>query len=104
MKTTRSSIQQRTVITAALCALALPMASIAALKYQTDSYVQDGLVMHPIVLMWKLTGKQEYIDVVSQMMDYALGLNPLGKCYMTTLGFNQVHWPHDRESANISEP
>ena len=46
MKTTRSSIQQRTVLTAALCALALPMASIAALKYQTDSYVQDGLVVH----------------------------------------------------------
>ena len=46
MNTTRSSIQKRTVLTAALCALALPTASFAALKYQPDSYVQDGLVMH----------------------------------------------------------
>ena len=67
------------------------------------SNVAQGQYTFPIVLMWKLTGKQEYIDVVSQMMDYALGLNPLGKCYMTTLGFNQVHWPHDRESAYTIE-
>lgn len=62
------------------------------------SNVAQGQYSFPIVLMWKLTGNQEYIDMVSQMMDYALGLNPLGKCFMTTLGFNQVHWPHDRES------
>ena len=67
------------------------------------SNVAQGQYSFPIVLMWKLTGKQEYIDVVSQMMDYALGLNPLGKCYMTTLGFDQVHWPHDRESAYTIE-
>ena len=67
------------------------------------SNVAQGQYTFPIVLMWRLTGKQEYIDVVSQMMDYALGLNPLGKCYMTTLGFNQVHWPHDRESAYTIE-
>ena len=65
--------------------------------------VAQGQYTFPLVLMWKLTGKQEYIDVVSQMMDYALGLNPLGKCYMTTLGFNKVHWPHDRESAYTIE-
>lgn len=67
------------------------------------SNVAQGQYTFPIVLMWKLTGNQEYIDIVSQMMDYALGLNPLGKCYMTTLGFNQVHWPHDRESAYTIE-
>ena len=62
------------------------------------SNVAQGQYSYPILLMWKLTGEQKYIDTVSQMMDYALGLNPLGKCYMTQLGFNQVHWPHDRES------
>ncbi len=67
------------------------------------SNVAQGQYTFPIVLMWKLTGNQDYIDAVSQMMDYALGLNPLGKCYMTTLGFNQVHWPHDRESAYTIE-
>ena len=67
------------------------------------SNVAQGQYTFPIVLMWKLTGNQDYIDAVSQMMDYALGLNPLGKCYMTTLGFDQVHWPHDRESAYTIE-
>ena len=27
------------------------------------------------------------------------GLNPIGKCFMTGIGFNRVHNPHDRESA-----
>ncbi len=67
------------------------------------SNVAQGQYSYPIIMMWKLTGNQDYIDVVSQMMDYALGLNPLGKCYMTQLGFNQVHWPHDRESAYTIE-
>ena len=67
------------------------------------SNVAQGQYSYPIVMMWKLTGEQRYIDVVSQMMDYALGLNPLGKCYMTGLGFNRVHWPHDRESAYTIE-
>ena len=67
------------------------------------SNVAQGQYSYPIVMMWKLTGRQEYIDVVSQMMDYALGLNPLGKCYLTGMGTNRVHWPHDRESAYTIE-
>ena len=31
-------------------------------------------------------------------MDYVLGLNPLGKCFMTGVGSEQVHHPHDRET------
>lgn len=67
------------------------------------SNVAQGQYSYPIVMMWKLTGRQEYIDVVGQMMDYALGLNPLGKCYLTGMGTNRVHWPHDRESAYTIE-
>lgn len=67
------------------------------------SNVAQGQYSYPLLMMWKLTGKQEYIDVVSQMMDYALGLNPLGKCYLTGMGVNRVHWPHDRESAYTIE-
>ena len=67
------------------------------------SNVAQGQYSYPIVMMWKLTGEQDYIDVVSQMMDYALGLNPLGKCYLTGMGKNRVHWPHDRESAYTIE-
>jgi endoglucanase len=54
-------------------------------------------------MLWRLNGEQKYINAVSQMMDYALGLNPLGKCFMTGLGFNRVHNPHDRESAYTIE-
>ncbi len=67
------------------------------------SNVAQGQYSYPMLMMWRLTGKQEYIDVVSQMMDYALGLNPLGKCYLTGMGINRVHWPHDRESAYTIE-
>lgn len=63
------------------------------------SNVAQGQYSYPMLMMWKLTGDQKYIDTISQMMDYALGLNPLGKCYITQLGFNRSEYPHDRESA-----
>ena len=52
---------------------------------------------------WALTGTQKYIDTVSQLMDYDQGLNPIGKCYMTGLGFNQVHNPEINEGAVYAE-
>ena len=67
------------------------------------SNVAQGQYSYPLLMMWRLTGEQQYLDVTSQMMDYALGLNPLGKCYLTGMGFNRVHWPHDRESAYTIE-
>jgi endoglucanase len=51
------------------------------------------------MLMWSLTGEQKYIDAASELLDYKLGLNPVGISYVTQLGFNQVLNPHDRESA-----
>jgi len=67
------------------------------------SNVAQGQYSFPVLMLWRLNGEQKYIDAVSQMMDYALGLNPLGKCFMTGLGFNRVHNPHDRESAYTIE-
>ncbi len=63
------------------------------------SNVAQGQYAYPCLLYWKLMGEQRYIDAASQLMDYAQGLNPIGKCYVTGLGFNRVHNPHDRESA-----
>lgn len=37
--------------------------------------------------------KQHYFDIVSQLGDYSLGLNPLGKSFVTGLGKNQVNSP-----------
>ncbi len=67
------------------------------------SNVAQGQYSFPVLMQWRLNGEQKYIDAVSQMMDYALGINPLGKCFMTGLGFNRVHNPHDRESAYTIE-
>ncbi len=43
--------------------------------------------------MYRLTGEQKYLDGISQLADYALGLNPLGKSYVTGLGENPPHNP-----------
>jgi hypothetical protein len=48
---------------------------------------------------WALTGTQKYIDAVSQLMDYDQGVNPIGKCYMSGIGFDRTHNPHMIESA-----
>ena len=63
------------------------------------SNTAQGQYAYPCLLQWSLSREQKYIDAVSQLMDYTQGLNPVGKCYMTGLGFNRVHNPHDRESA-----
>ncbi len=51
------------------------------------------------MLMWSLTKEQKYIDAASELLDYKMGLNPVGINYVTGLGFNKVRNPHDRESA-----
>jgi endoglucanase len=51
------------------------------------------------LLYWRLSGEQKYFDAASELMDFKLGLNPIGISYVTGLGFHQVHNPHDRESA-----
>jgi endoglucanase len=58
----------------------------------------QGQFAYPCLMQWALTKEQKYIDAVSQLMDYDQGLNPIGKCYMTGIGFERVHNPHDRES------
>jgi endoglucanase len=63
------------------------------------SNVAQGQYAYPCLLYWALTKEQKYIDAASQLMDYSQGLNPLGKCYVTGIGFNRVYNPHDRESA-----
>ncbi len=51
------------------------------------------------LLQWSITGEQQYFDAASELMDWKLGLNPLGISYVTGVGFHQVHNIHDRESA-----
>jgi len=51
------------------------------------------------LIQWQLSQEQKYFDAASELMDYKLGLNPIGISYITGLGFHQVHNIHDRESA-----
>jgi endoglucanase len=81
-----------------LAANAYPVGTPANLRWWGSNAAQ-GQYAYPCLLEWSLTREQKYIDAVSQLMDYTQGLNPLGKCYMTGLGFDRVHNPHDRESA-----
>lgn len=64
---------------------------------QGHSTVQ-GQLAYPCLMQWAMTKDQKYLDVVSQLMDYTMGLNPIGKCYVSGIGSDSVHHPHDRES------
>ena len=80
-----------------VAANAYPVGTPANLRWW-GSNVAQGQYAYPMLLHWKLSGEQKYIDGVSQLMDYILGLNPLGKCFMTGVGSERVHHPHDRET------
>lgn len=81
---------------------AYPVGTPLSLRWW-GSNVGQGQYAFPCLLQWGLTKEQKYIDAACQLMDYTQGLNPIGKCYMTGLGFNRVHNPHDRESAYTKE-
>lgn len=85
-----------------LASNAYPVGTPRSLRWW-GSNVAQGQYAYPCLLYWALAKEQKYIDAVSQLMDYTQGLNPLGKCYVTGIGFNQVHNPHDRESAFTKE-
>ncbi len=55
------------------------------------------------LLYWQFSKEQKYLDAASELMDYKMGLNPIGICYVTGLGAHQVHNIHDRESAYTNE-
>jgi len=61
--------------------------------------VRQPLYATAPLLYWKLTNNQQYIDAACDLLNYTLGLNPLGLSYTTGIGFKQVQNPHDRESA-----
>jgi hypothetical protein len=66
-------------------------------------FTSQGQFALPCLMQWRITGTQKYIDTVSQLMDYDQGLNPLGKCYMTGIGFNRTANPESRESVYAEE-
>jgi endoglucanase len=72
-------------------------------NYFSGAFTSQGQFAYPCLMQWALTGTQKYIDTVSQLMDYDQGLNPIGKCYLTGVGFNRVGNPELNESSIYAE-
>ncbi len=77
---------------------AYPVCNPFTTRRRWGNNVSQGQHAYPCLLEWGLTKEQKYIDVVCQLMDYTQGLNPLGKCFVTGIGFNRIKNPHDTES------
>jgi hypothetical protein len=76
---------------------AYPVGTPTSLKWW-GSNVAQAQYAYPCLLQWVLTKEQKYMDAASLLMDYIQGLNPIGKCYVTGIGFNRIYNPHDRET------
>ncbi|NQT27503.1 glycoside hydrolase family 9 protein [candidate division KSB1 bacterium] len=58
----------------------------------------QGRYADPMILTYRLTEDDRYLSAVSQLADYTLGLNPLGKVYVTGLGSNPPNCPLQLDS------
>jgi len=78
--------------------LSIPLYPQGATKaYGWGAATAQGRYGDPIAFAYRLTEDEEkrshYLSVLSQLADYALGLNPLGQSYVTGLGTHQVNSP-----------
>jgi endoglucanase len=62
------------------------------------SQTAQGQYADPLIMLWRLTKEQKYIDAACKLMDYNLGVNPLGKSYMTGIGFDRTNDPLHHDS------
>ena len=75
--------------------------------YGWGAATAQGRYGDPIAFAYRLTEDEQkrshYLSVLSQLGDYALGLNPLGQSYVTGLGTNQVTSPLHLDSYTAKE-
>lgn len=62
------------------------------------SQTAQGQYAEACMLQWRLTREQKYIDAASVLLDYNQGLNPVGKCYLTGIGFDRTWDPLHHDS------
>jgi endoglucanase len=60
--------------------------------------VQQGIFAAASLLYWRFSQDQSYLDAAASLLNYVLGVNPIGISYVTGLGFHSVTDPHDRQS------
>ena len=61
--------------------------------YAWGTVTNQGRYADPMIYKYRLTKETQYLDAISQLADYSLGLNPLGKSYVTGLGANPPNCP-----------
>lgn len=69
----------------------------------SDAASNQGLTF---LQAWRLTRNKEYLDAAMHTMDYILGRNATGYCYVTGFGTHSTRYPHHRLSASdgIDDP
>ena len=60
--------------------------------------VQQGIFSCASLMYWRFSKDQTYFDAAASLLNYVLGVNPIGISYVTGLGFHSVLDPHDRQS------
>jgi endoglucanase len=70
-----------------------PYAQGVTKSYGWGAGTAQGRYADVYCFAWALTKRQDFLDAVSQYADYSLGLNPLGKSFVTGLGSDQVNSP-----------
>lgn len=82
------------------------IASEQAYGVATESYHWGSnmtIANYGIILAqaYKLTGEQKYLDAAQGQLDYLLGVNPLGTCFVTGYGTVSPLAPHHRPSMAV---
>lgn len=67
------------------------------------SQTAQGQYADPLIMQWRLSGEQKFIDAASQLMDYNQGLNPIGKSYLTGTGFDRTEDPLHHDSYSMKD-
>lgn len=59
--------------------------------------VMQGIFSCASLMYWRFSKDQTYFDAAASLLNYVLGVNPIGISYVSGLGFHSVLDPHDRQ-------
>lgn len=68
----------------------------------SNMYIANNGII--LMMAWQLTGKQAYRLAAQRQLDYLLGVNTLGYCYVTGFGSKSPEKPHHRPSKAKETP
>lgn len=71
------------------------------IQWGSNGFISDEA--HLLLLAYDLTGNQDFVDAAKRQVDYILGCNPFGICYVTGNGVYRTENPHHRPSGAVGE-